>query len=320
MRFSTKCGASASARSRYTDNDRPFVRNHRSRGLGLWPAESASMPVPERASQDLVDRLTSYMTKAAREAKVHTSWLHINEEYGAAVEHFISRTLTGPAAQRFMNSFVPFQRRVAHAAMVNALAQLVLKLTSPGVPDFYQGTEFWDFSLVDPDNRRPVDFAARQIALDGLMPLLAQLETGAETPREVSELFDNWVDARIKLLITMCGLRFRRDHADLLLKGGYQPLEASGASANNLIAFARYDDSGTLVTIVPRLIMSLTGGNLSLPLGPETWGTTQIILPPSCRAERYRHLVTGETLQPSESHLPAAAVFRTSPVAVMWTE
>jgi (1->4)-alpha-D-glucan 1-alpha-D-glucosylmutase len=288
--------------------------------LGTWPAETASMPVPERAPEDLAGRLASYMAKAVREAKVHTSWIHTNEEYGRAVEQFVSRTLMGRTALRFLASFVPFQRRVAHAGMVNSLAQLVLKLASPGVPDFYQGTELWDLSLVDPDNRRAVDFASRKALLDELRPVMDRLEAGEAVDREVSELIDSWIDGRIKLFVTTCGLRFRREHADLLLKGSYQPLEAEGSSADHIIGFARHDASGTLLTIVPRLIMSLAGDNRSLPRDSDAWASARILLPPSSGAARYRNILTGEILRPTEGHLPAAAVFRTSPVALIWAE
>jgi (1->4)-alpha-D-glucan 1-alpha-D-glucosylmutase len=287
--------------------------------LGTWPAEAASA-FPERASEDLVSRMASYMTKAVREAKVHTSWIHENEEYGRAVENFVSRTLTGGTAARFLASFIPFHRHVAHTGMVNSLAQLVLKLASPGVPDFYSGTELWDLSLVDPDNRRPVDFAARQTLLDGLQPLIARLEAGDVIDREISELLDSWIDARIKLFITTCGLRFRRAHADLVLMGGYQPLEVEGSSADHVVAFARHDASGMLLAVVPRMTVSLAKGHRPLPLGSQAWGTTRVLLPPSADGEQFLHLLTGETVQVTTGTLPAAAVFRTCPVGLLWAE
>jgi (1->4)-alpha-D-glucan 1-alpha-D-glucosylmutase len=288
--------------------------------LGAWPAEAAPAPLPERTSEDLLDRMNSYMTKAVREAKVHTSWIHENEEYDRAVEHFVGRTLTGRTARRFLASFVPFQRRVAHTGMVNSLAQLVLKLASPGVPDFYQGTELWDLSLVDPDNRRAVDFAGRQRLLDGLRPLVDRVEAGGIIDREISELLDSWVDARIKLFITTRGLRFRREHADLLLKGEYQPLQVEGPAADHIVAFARHDGSGTLLAIVPRLVASSGRDGRSLPLGPEVWGATRVLVPRWADDGHFRHLLTGEVLHVTTGQLPAAALFRTSPVGLIWAE
>jgi (1->4)-alpha-D-glucan 1-alpha-D-glucosylmutase len=288
--------------------------------VGAWPAESVLAPVPELAPEDLVGRLASYMTKAVREAKVHTSWIYETEEYGRAVEHFVSRTLRSRTAARFLASFVPFQRRVAQTGMVNSLAQLVLKLASPGVPDFYQGTELWDLSLVDPDNRRAVDFGRRQALLDGLQPVIARLEAGDVVDSEVSQLIDSWVDARIKLFTIARGLRFRRDHADMLLSGGYEPLDAEGPSADHVVAFLRRDASGILLAIVPRLVCSLPNGNRPLPLGPDTWGTTRLLLPSWADGEQFRHLLTGETLRVTTEQLPAAAIFRTSPVGLMWAD
>jgi (1->4)-alpha-D-glucan 1-alpha-D-glucosylmutase len=267
-----------------------------------------------------VGRLASYMTKAVREAKVHTSWIHENEAYGRAVEHFVGRTLTGRTAARFLASFVPFQRRVAHAGMLNALSQLVLKLASPGVPDFYQGTELWELSLVDPDNRRPVDFAARQTLLERLRPVLGRLDAGDTVDREIEELLDCWHDGRIKFLVTTCGLRFRRDHAALLLGGAYEPLTCEGAAAEHLVAFARHDTSGTLLAVTPRLTGSLVADHRSLPRGADTWGDTRILLPPWAGGARYRHLLTGATVGATAGHLRAASIFRTCPVAWLWQE
>ncbi len=289
--------------------------------LGAWPAEPASAPVPARVSDDLADRLASYIQKAAREAKVHTSWIHESEDYGRAVSHFVHRTLTGRTAARFLAAFVPFQRRVALAGMVTSLAQLVLKLASPGVPDFYQGTELWDLSLVDPDNRRPVDFAARRTRLAGLRPAIDRVEAGQDASDDIAGLLDRSSDGTVKLFVTACGLRFRREHATLLLSGDYCPLEVEGPTAEHLVAFARRDTSGTLLAIVPRLVMSLTTDSRSLPRGDDTWTSTRVLLPASAGAVvRYRHVLTGETLDAREDRLLAADVFRTSPVALLWAD
>jgi (1->4)-alpha-D-glucan 1-alpha-D-glucosylmutase len=287
--------------------------------VGAWPAEPPFAPVPDRAPASLVDRLAAYMAKATREAKVRTSWIHQNEEYERAVENFVTATLIGRTARRFLSSFVPFQRRVAHAGMINSLSQLVLKLTSPGVSDFYQGTELWDLSLVDPDNRRGVDFLARQTMLDDLQPLIARLDVGETVNREVEDLLDGWADGRIKLFVTTRGLHFRRAHRKLLLDGAYSPLHVEGSSADHVIAFARHDASGMLVTVVPRLVQSLTLDDRSLPRGERSWGSTEVVLPEQGVGRRFRHLLTGELIQ-ADPLLPAAALFRTSPVAMVWAD
>jgi (1->4)-alpha-D-glucan 1-alpha-D-glucosylmutase len=286
--------------------------------VGAWPAESLEDSVPERAPDEMIERLAQYMAKAIREAKVHTSWIRQNAEYGRGVDQFVRGSLGGQTAKRFLIWFVPFQRRVARIGMINALAQLVLKLTSPGVPDFYQGSELWDFSLVDPDNRQPVDFATRQTLLDSLLPMVARLEAGSVVASEVDGLIEGWPDGRLKLFITTCGLRFRRAHGDLMLQGDYQPLVVEGASAEYLVAFARHDDSGTLVTVVPRLIMSVSRDFSSLPRGPRTWRDTRLLLPPWARHPCYRHVLTGETVPAGEGHLPVAEILHTCPVGLLW--
>jgi (1->4)-alpha-D-glucan 1-alpha-D-glucosylmutase len=277
--------------------------------LGAWPAEAEDEPLPDRAPQDLVDRLDRYLQKAAREAKVHTSWIHEVPAYGHAMTQFVTRTLTGPTAARFLASFVPFERRLARAGMVNSLAQLVLKIASPGVPDFYQGTELWDFSFVDPDNRRPVDFDARRAALSTLDPVLQRLETGGDVSNDVRAMVAGWTDGLVKLFVTVCGLRFRRAHPDVVLDGSYHPLEADGPGADHLVAFARAASAGTLVAAVPRLVLGV---------GPDTWSATSLRLPASLPATEYRHLLTGEAVEVSHGRIRATSLFSTVPVALLF--
>jgi (1->4)-alpha-D-glucan 1-alpha-D-glucosylmutase len=274
----------------------------------------------DRAGADLTERLAAYMDKAAREAKVHTSWIEENPEYSKALVRFVKETLAGKTARRFLASFVPFQRRVTHVGMVNSLSQLALKLASPGVPDFYQGTELWDLSLVDPDNRRAVDFPARRHLLAELRPVLDRLEHEVTIGREVQDLFTHWTDGRIKLLITTCGMRFRRQHRALMLHGAYTPLDLDGERANHVVAFARHDDSGTLLVVAPRLVVPLVTEERPLPVGPDVWAATQIVLPPSTRAARYRHVITGEWCETTSdrSSLPIASALGTCPVAWLW--
>jgi (1->4)-alpha-D-glucan 1-alpha-D-glucosylmutase len=288
--------------------------------IGSWPAERRQSPISDRAAADLTERLVAYMDKAAREAKVHTSWIEENPAYSNALVRFVKDTLTGPTARRFLASFVPFQRRVAQIGMMNSLSQLVLKLASPGVPDFYQGTELWDLSLVDPDNRRAVDFAARQRLLAELRPILDRLEHNTTADREVQDLFTHWTDGRIKLLVTTRGMRFRREHPALLLNGVYTPLALEGERADHVVAFARHNGAGTLLVIAPRLIAPLVTEERPLPVGPDVWGKTRIVLPRGTRAGRYRHVLTGEWCKTTSdrSSLPMASALRACPVAWLW--
>ena len=290
--------------------------------VSVWPAEIPQAPVPARAPGDLVARVCAYMQKAVREAKVHTSWIEEDPAYGRAVTRFVERTLDGTTSARFLRAFVPFQRRAAQSGMINALAQLVLKLASPGVADFYQGNELWDLSLVDPDNRRDVDFASRRQILDALLPLMVSIEEGGEGVSPVRDLLERWEDARVKLFITAIGLRFRRRHPEVVLDGSYVPLVPDGPAADHLVGFARCHGSGTLIAAVPRLVTALTADGRPLPLGESAWTTTRLLLPEPVQAPRYRHLFTGETIQAATDRerpaVAAADVFRASPVALLW--
>lgn len=194
----------------------------------------------------LRERLQAYLLKACREAKLKTSWLSPNAEYEKATADFIASALSNP---RFLDRFLPFARRVAALAALTSLSRTVLKIASPGVADFFQGTELWDLNLVDPDNRRPVDFAARREKLASLEPLLS----GAGAPAAgVEELLAHWEDGRVKLFVTAQALRYRRGHADLFLKGGYAPVAVRGRSADRFIAFRRSFGSEEAIVLVPR--------------------------------------------------------------------
>jgi (1->4)-alpha-D-glucan 1-alpha-D-glucosylmutase len=289
--------------------------------VGVWPAELTDQPAPERVPDELVQRVSAYVQKAVREAKVHTSWIDEDQAYGRAVARFVEQALGGRHAARFLRSFVPFQRRLARPGMINALGQLVLKLASPGVPDCYQGNELWDFNLVDPDNRRPVDFALRRRLLDELRPLIAAVEAGQPNAPALTALLARWPDGAIKQFVTAVGLRFRRAHPDLVIQGAYVPLQAEGDAADHIVAFGRVHSTGTLLAIVPRLTTSLTSEERPWPLGDGAWSTTRILLPGESSAS-YVHLFTGEAIarfgEPERGGLAAADVFRTSPVALLW--
>jgi maltooligosyltrehalose synthase len=195
--------------------------------VGAWPLT----PVDETAWAQCVERLVRYMEKALKEAKVHTSWTNPQEVYDQAVRTFVKRVFTPGPGNRFLADCERFQARMAPAGLRNALAQILLKCTSPGVPDIYQGTELWDDSLVDPDNRRPVDFSARSASLAELQ----QRERAGCLPL-VQELLAQWWDGRLKLYVTSKALHFRRSHATLFQDGDYLPLLCRGARREHVIA------------------------------------------------------------------------------------
>ncbi len=195
----------------------------------------------------LRERLQAYLLKAGREAKTNTSWMSPNAEYEKATADFVAGALANRA---FLGRFLPFARRVAELGALSSLARTVLKIASPGVADFYQGTELWDLSLVDPDNRRPVDYAARRRRMDSLEPLLSGR---ADARAGILDLLKNWEDGGIKLFVTAQALRCRRDRADLFLSGSYDPIELEGTGAEGFIAFRRLFAGQEAVVVVPRL-------------------------------------------------------------------
>jgi (1->4)-alpha-D-glucan 1-alpha-D-glucosylmutase len=271
--------------------------------VGTWPAEGA--PSAEGLTAD-VERLKGYMLKAVREAKVHTSWLTPNQQYEDALGSFVERALTGPGGARFLPLMLPLQRRLAAVGMLNSLSQTAVKLGSPGVPDFYQGTELWDLSLVDPDNRRPVDFGRRAALLADVDAILA-LPYEARVAK-LGELVAAWPDGRIKLLVTAVGLRLRRADPELFLDGEYIPLETEIPVASGAIAFARVHGDRAALVMGPRLTARLFDTPESpdvpyqVPLGGAKWKTSRVMLPAPLARRTFRHEITG-----AEIHAAATA-------------
>jgi (1->4)-alpha-D-glucan 1-alpha-D-glucosylmutase len=258
--------------------------------LGAWPPGPSGPEVlaPFRG------RIAEYMQKATKEAKVHTSWVNPNEEYDDAVRQFVARLLPDRGDDPFLDELRTFQRRVAFFGYFNSLAQLLLKLTSPGVPDLYQGGELWDFSLVDPDNRRPIDFGRGRDVLAQLQERIIQGSN--DRARLAEELVDNIEDGRIKAYLIYQTLNFRRARAELFVDGSYLPLEAAGARRDHVCAFARTAGDETILVIAPRLMVRLTDGTERPPLGSEVWGQTRLLLPSHLAGRGYQNLFTGEEL------------------------
>jgi (1->4)-alpha-D-glucan 1-alpha-D-glucosylmutase len=253
--------------------------------VGAWPAEKLGAPVPTAASSTTLERMQTYMRKALKEAKRHTSWEHENQEYEGAVAAFVESTLVGDTAEEFLTSFVPFQRRLAWFGMINSLSQLLLRIGAPGVPDVYQGSELWNFSLVDPDNRQPVDFPVRQA-------LLREVRTAVP-----AEMLDNWMDGRAKLFTLTRALTFRREHADLFVSGEYQALTGD-VDDPHVIAFSRRRDSREAIVVVPRFLAAMMGGIPKSPLGIDRWRMTSIRLPRRLNHSRLVNVFTNEVTEP----------------------
>jgi (1->4)-alpha-D-glucan 1-alpha-D-glucosylmutase len=283
--------------------------------IGTWPAESPDAPVPPRADDDYVERMQAYMRKALKESKSHTSWVNENQPYERAVSAFVDTTLRGAAARAFLASFVPLQRRIARLGALNALAQLALKLTSPGVVDLYQGTELWDLHLVDPDNRQPVDYVQRRAVLG---ELLAQPVSSALA----GDLLARWTDGRVKMFTLATLLRLRRECRELFIDGEYLPLRGlDDQSARHLVGFARLQGSRVAMTIVPRFTSTLGADPQAWPLGFDAWKTMHVDLPEAVNIGELRNVLTGATVRPvvsgRERMLIAADLFKTFPIAVL---
>jgi (1->4)-alpha-D-glucan 1-alpha-D-glucosylmutase len=290
--------------------------------LGAWPAEPADSR-HETAPTDLVERLRQYMLKAVKEAKIHTSWINPNEVYDRAVAAFVDKTLSGPRVPRFLADFLPFQHRVARLGMINSLSQVVLKIVAPGVPDFFQGTELWDLSLVDPDNRRPVDFAHRLRLLESLEPLLTEQAPAAEQEhtRALAEMVAHWHDGRIKLFITAAGLRLRRRHRQVFLQGDYLPLETQGDCADNMVALARRHVNEVVIAVVPRLTNRLIKPDHPPAIAIERLKTATLTLPQEWGSFHFRNVFTREALtavsKPQGATIPLADLLASCPVALL---
>ncbi|MFY1663330.1 malto-oligosyltrehalose synthase [Pseudomonas sp. Pseu.R1] len=229
--------------------------------LGSWPLNMEG----EGAFEDYAKRLTQWQEKALREAKLHSSWSAPNEAYETACREFLQTLLLSPDALALRQSIGATANRIAPAGALNSLAQTLLRMTVPGVPDLYQGTEFWDFSLVDPDNRRPVDYPARQRALTDATPL--------------TELLAQWQDGRIKQTLIAQVLMLRNQHPTLFSDGHYQPLEVIGEKAAHVMAFARIKEDQRAIVVVPRLPAELLGTAQTPFINAANWGDTRIILP-----------------------------------------
>ena len=288
--------------------------------VGIWPPDSP--PLSADAAGELIERLSGYMIKAVKEAKVHTSWLSPNQPYEEALRSFVQRVLSGAAGARLLAACLPFQQRIAALGMLNSLAQVVLKIGSPGVPDFYQGTEMWDLSLVDPDNRRPVDFDRRARALEEAEALLAL--DAASRAIDLTAWLTNWTDGRIKLLVTAAGLRVRRELAHVFLGGGYLPLATEISVPGSAVAFARTstgDDGDAVLVIVPRLCSRLVTADQPAPLGGECWKTSRVMLPPGLRDRGFQDAITGAEIRPTRAGENAwiflGEAFRILPVAIL---
>jgi (1->4)-alpha-D-glucan 1-alpha-D-glucosylmutase len=278
--------------------------------IGTWPLNA--MRADEHS--EYLTRIHLYMEKALREAKVHSSWVSPNSAYESAVRDFVTDVLTPSSSNDFLNEFIKFQAPIARAGMFNSLSQLLIKLASPGIPDIYQGTEIWDFSLVDPDNRRPVDFGLRR----SLLAKIQKLQS--EPTRCIQELLTDLTSGMIKLFTACRILQYRRAHNELFAQGDYLPLFPQGDRKRHIVAFARRHVGQQLIAVAGRFFASLASGE-QLPVGPDVWGNTQLILTKRLKEGVWRDELTGQEIKTETGggrpFLPMERVFSLLPVALL---
>jgi (1->4)-alpha-D-glucan 1-alpha-D-glucosylmutase len=271
--------------------------------LGAWPLE---LLAPARGGSEawagFRERLGGFIVKALREAKRYTSWVNPDEDYERAAQELMRRIVVADGP--FVRAFTPLLTRLAAIGMVNGLTRTVLKCTVPGVPDIYQGTEFWDLSLVDPDNRRPIDYPARLRALDAL-----------EEDSDAAALLADWRDGHIKQWLLARLLADRAAAPQLYADGDYHPLPATGAKARHCLAFRRSSGSHHRVVVVPRLVATLAADG-ALPVGTDVWSDTRLILPPG----RWGDVLTGREAVPGpDGGIAVGELVQTLPIAVLRT-
>jgi (1->4)-alpha-D-glucan 1-alpha-D-glucosylmutase len=253
--------------------------------LGAWPLQGPDA--------DFVERIQAYALKAAREGKEQTSWLNPHEAYEAGLRSFIARILDRSVSAEFLDSLATLARRLALLGALNSLSQLTLKATMPGVPDFYQGTELWDLSLVDPDNRRPVDFAERAALLPSL-----------RTP-DWSRLTEDWASGQLKFAWTAHLLTLRTEFADVFTHGGYEPLEVSGPHRDQVVAFARRHGKQAAIIAVGRRLAAFTDNGRTWPQGAAFEGALDV------------RGFGVEGIAGDQAELPLSLLFKNFPAAVL---
>jgi (1->4)-alpha-D-glucan 1-alpha-D-glucosylmutase len=284
--------------------------------VGTWPFNE----MDGGAHSAFVGRIKEHMLKAVREAKVATSWINQNVPYEEGVTCFVEAILDRSPHNRFLEDFIPFTRKVAHFGVLNSLSQTMLKLTVPGVPDLYQGSELWNLSLVDPDNRGPVDYETRMRMLEGLRKRIAGPRRKLDALAR--ELLASPGDGRVKMYLIHRALAFRRERRDIYSEGAYVPLQGTGRGRDYLCAFARRRGHRTAITAAPRLVVGLTRGEAIAPLGEAVWEDSMLVLPADAVAQSYRNALTGEMVKSEPlpqggQGLALSRVFATFPVALL---
>ncbi|MGC1308513.1 MAG: malto-oligosyltrehalose synthase [Phormidesmis sp.] len=278
----------------------------------LYQTLVGAYPFNEKELPDFKERVKDYVVKAVREAKVHTAWLRPDEDYESAYVDFVDTLLTPGKDNVFLDKLQTFQKGIAEYGIYNSLSQLLIKLTASGIPDFYQGSELWDLSLVDPDNRRPVDYQKRFKALADIQ------ERWQKQPSAlVKDLIKKRTDGRIKLFLTLRGLAARNYFRNVFRSGIYHPLTVTGEHAERVIAYVRHKGEHTVVTVVPRFLTGVVQPETA-PLGKAVWGNTAIALPNGSQAV-WKDWITNQPIDITDTPL-VGDLFAQFPVALLVSE
>ncbi len=267
-------------------------------------------PFNESENASFVGRVKDYMLKSVREAKLQTAWLRPDTAYEEGFLSFVEKVLEPSESNQFLKEFLPFQKWVAGYGIFNSLSQVLLKYTAPGVPDTYQGTELWDLSMVDPDNRRPVDYEQR-------ISFLKDIKEKAQTDilKLIDELFSSKEDGRVKLFLTYRVLQARKENLDVFQEGDYLPLEVGGKFKDHIVAFARNFGDTTAIAVAPRFLTTLVQPG-EYPLGEQVWADTYLEIPQGAHST-WRDAITNQTISGSGAiaqilqHFPVALLLNT---------
>jgi (1->4)-alpha-D-glucan 1-alpha-D-glucosylmutase len=282
---------------------------------GAWPLSW----VNEKDDEIFRGRVKDYVLKAAREAKANTSWISPNIPYEEKLTKFVDVILSPSPNNQFLKDFGTFQEKISYLGMFNGLSQTLLKITCPGIPDFYQGTELWDFSLVDPDNRRPIDYDARRRMLERLMGTTEMSQS--DRIDFVRKLLESWRDGCIKLYVTFKALNYRKENRQLFREGAYIPLTGDGDLKEHVCAFARKKEDKLSLTVVPRFLSRLLNREEDMPFGRRVWGESRIVVSDEIPGDRFQNILTGETLQGVDQNgqkaLLLGDIFAHFPVAML---
>lgn len=274
----------------------------------LYQTLIGSFPFFESEYDEYIERIKKYVIKAVREAKVHTAWLKPDTDYEDAFMLFIDKILNRFDNNIFLKEFLPFQRKISFYGIFNSLSQTLLKISAPGLPDFYQGTELWDLNLVDPDNRRAVDYEKRHNYLTEI-----QRHEKDDNLRLINDLLSNRQDGRIKLFLVYKALQVRKNYQSLFENGSYIPLEVEGKYKNHIIAFTRNDGHQWAVAIAPRSLTTLIEAG-EYPLGVEVWEDTHINFPEDIHS--WDNMITNQQLN-SEGKLWVADILKNFPLGLL---